>query len=126
MEKRKAIFYLLLLVLMLCAQSCRTLPVQETFPFLEPETIASLEEGRTSLTIRSNIPDAAVYLNGNYEGLVTLKINALMRGTYHLRMARDGFMPDDFTIEVISGCAQEYYIELKEQALSVGEAEQAF
>ena len=85
------------------------------FPFLEPETISDLEEGRTSINIRSNIRDAAVYLNGNFEGKVSLRLNDIMRGQYHLRLTRKGYITKDYTIEVLAGCAQEYFIELTEQ-----------
>ena len=85
------------------------------FPFLEPETISNLEEGHTSINIRSNIRDAAVYLNGNFEGKVSLRLNDIMRGQYHLRLTRKGYITKDYTIEVLAGCAQEYFIELTEQ-----------
>ncbi|MBQ7158146.1 MAG: PEGA domain-containing protein [Treponema sp.] len=84
-------------------------------PFLEPETIADFAEGRTSITIRSNIRDAAVYLNGNFEGMVTLRLDDIMRGQYHLRVARSGFVAKDYNISVTAGCAQEYFIVLEQQ-----------
>ncbi len=85
------------------------------FPFLEPETISDLEAGHTSINICANIRDAAVYLNGNFEGKVSLRLNDIMRGQYHLRLTRKGYITKDYTIEVFAGCAQEYFIELTEQ-----------
>ena len=113
MRKPFSVLILLLVGVALFAQSFSDSGTD--FPFLEPETISDLEEGRTSITIRSNIGDAAVYLNGNFEGKVSLRLNDIMRGQYHLRLARKGYAAKDFRIEVIAGCAQEYFIELTGQ-----------
>ncbi len=110
-------FYSILMILFISAALFADdfSPSGGEFPFLEPETISDLEEGRTSINIRSNIRDAAVYLNGNFEGKVSLKLKDIMRGQYHLRLARRGYESKDYTIEVTAGCAQEYYIELTPQ-----------
>lgn len=113
MRKFYSVLMLLLVPAVLFAQA--SADSGTTFPFLEPETISDLEAGRTSINIRSNIRDAAVYLNGNFEGKVSLRLNDIMRGQYHLRLTRKGYITKDYTIEVLAGCAQEYFIELTEQ-----------
>jgi hypothetical protein len=105
------------------AQAEEIEPPHEEFALLEPETITDLAEGHTRITLRSNIRDAAVYLNGNFEGIVTLRLDDIMRGQYHLRMERNGYAARDFSIEVVAGCAQEYYIELSRIADGNAEGE---
>ena len=74
-----------------------------------------MQDYATQIAVRANVRKAAVFLNGNFEGVSPVTLRNLMRGQYHLRVEKTGYEAQDYLITVDSGCAQTYYIDLKKQ-----------
>lgn len=119
MKFKKYIFFLSNLLYITSSLFCISNINQESdYYTAEPEILTSekkinIQKRKTKITIRANIQDAEVYLNGQYEGNTDLTINNLPEGRYHLRVEKDGYKPRRFVINVRAGEEEFYYIELK-------------
>lgn len=72
-----------------------------------------IKENGTKITIRSNAPDAAVFLNGQFEGNTTLTIKDLPEGHYFLRVEKPGYAPKRYRIAVRREMEETFYVELE-------------
>ena len=83
------------------------------FNLLEAKKFSLTDTGRTKITVKSNVSDAAVYLNGQLEGNTTLIINDLPEGRYNLKVEKSGWETKRCRIQVRKGQEAVYYIELE-------------
>ena len=79
---------------------------------LKSEKIQIIKNNRTKITIRSNVNNAAVFLNGQFEGNTDLTINDLPAGRYSLRLEKQGYEPKRYIINVRGGQEETFYVEL--------------
>lgn len=89
------------------------LNIEQEPTVLKSEYSAALKDNRTKITIKSNVYNAAVFLNGQLEGNTTLTINDLPQGRYRLRVEKQGYEPKRYIINVRAGQEETFYIELK-------------
>ena len=79
---------------------------------LKSEKIQIIKNNKTKITIRSNVNNAAVFLNGQFEGNTDLTINDLPAGRYSLRLEKQGYEPKRYIINVRGGQEETFYVEL--------------
>jgi hypothetical protein len=79
---------------------------------LKSERIQIIKNNRTKITIRSNVNNAAVFLNGQFEGNTDLTISDLPAGRYSLRIEKQGYEPKRYIISVRAGQEETFYVEL--------------
>ena len=61
-----------------------------TYPeLLESDRKSAIEKEKTKITVKSNVPNAEVFLNGNFEGHTNLTVNDLPAGRYNLRVKKN-------------------------------------
>lgn len=72
-----------------------------------------VERKDSSLTIKSNVTGAHVYLNGNYQGTTPLTIQNLTQGRYHLRIDKDHYETRELYVTVRTAQERIYYIDLE-------------
>lgn len=80
---------------------------------LYAEKTKQFETTKTKITITSNVSDAAVFLNGQFEGNTNLTLTNLPEGRYFLRVEKNGYEPKRYRISVKRGQEETYYVELK-------------
>jgi len=71
------------------------------------------EKGKTSLTIKSNASDAAVYINGIYRGRTNLTVTNLTPGLYYVQLRKAGYETAIRLVYVRDGVTVSYYIEMQ-------------
>jgi|WetSurMetagenome_2_1015567.scaffolds.fasta_scaffold58887_2 hypothetical protein len=76
---------------------------------LNPEKTKELTEKETEISIRANIYNASVYLNGEYQGVTPLTISGLMPGCYDLLITGKGYEKRHYAIFVKKGESLSYY-----------------
>jgi len=81
--------------------------------FFLPERFEEIPSGQTSATFKTNVPKAALYVNGEYHGLTPLKATGLVPGRYAVQIKREGYKIVNVTIQVKDGISDFYYIELE-------------
>lgn len=79
----------------------------------QPRVYKEIDEKQSSITIKSNVTGADVYLNGIYQGRTDLVITDLTPGYYQLEIKKRGYETEKVTILVRRGYECEYYIELE-------------
>lgn len=89
------------------------LDVASSIEELQSEKKIQIDEEKTKITIRSNVPDAEVFINGQFEGNTTLILNGLPEGRYNLRVEKRGYEPRRYRIHVRRGEEETFYIELR-------------
>ncbi|MFA6855636.1 MAG: PEGA domain-containing protein [Treponema sp.] len=70
------------------------------------------DDNKTSITIRTNIQDASVYLNGEYQGRTPCTITDLGSGSYSLTVKKDGYEERSYRITVKNGQSSTFFVEL--------------
>lgn len=80
---------------------------------MAPENKLAIDPGKTRITIKSNVRNADVWINGQYEGNTNLTINNLSPGSYYLKVQATGYAPRYFNISVRYGEDRTFYIELE-------------
>ncbi|MDM8524989.1 SUMF1/EgtB/PvdO family nonheme iron enzyme [Desulfococcaceae bacterium HSG8] len=60
-------------------------------------------EKETSLTVRPNVSDAAVWINGKKMGTGSLRFAPLSPGDYRIKVTRDGYLPYETSVEIGKG-----------------------
>ncbi len=78
------------------------------------EQNTQIEEGKTEIIIRCNVPGAYVFLNSELQGKTELKIKNLREGIYSLKLEKKGFETIFFEINVKKSLSQTFYVEMKE------------
>lgn len=81
--------------------------------FFLPERFEEIPSGQTSATFKTDVPKAALYVNGEYHGLTPLKAAGLVPGRYAVQIKREGYKTVNITIQVKDGISDFYYIELE-------------
>lgn len=81
--------------------------------FFLPERFEEIPSGQTSATFKTDVPKAALYVNGEYHGLTPLKATGLVPGRYAVQIKREGYKTVNITIQVKDGISDFYYIELE-------------
>lgn len=81
--------------------------------FFLPERFEEIPAGQSSATFKTNVPKAALYVNGEYHGLTPLKATGLVPGRYAVQIKREGYKTVNITIQVKDGISDFYYIELE-------------
>lgn len=80
---------------------------------LQPEHIISIEQYKSSITVRTNVYNAAVYLNGTYQGTSPCTINNLAPGMYLLRVEKRGYDSRSYYIQVRRNQNNTFFVELE-------------
>ncbi len=78
-----------------------------------PERYEELPQGFSAATFKTNVPKAALYINGEYHGLTPLNATGLVPGTYVVQIKKRGYQIVNITIQVKDGVSDFYYIELE-------------
>jgi hypothetical protein len=90
-----------------------TSTISEDPDFFKVESESPLvEKKNSSLTIKTNVSGASVYLNGNYRGTTPLTIKNLTEGKYRLRLQKTHYETRELSIQVRRGQERVYYIDL--------------
>lgn len=85
-----------------------------TYPeLLKSDRKSAIEKEKTKITVKSNVPNAEVFLNGNFEGHTNLTVNDLPAGRYNLRVKKIGYKPKFYRINVPQGEERVFYVELE-------------
>jgi len=116
----------------LCAV-CSASLVAESFDVTDAEPLADFEANKitptdsnttiesendlsnknsSSVTIKTNVSDAYVYLNGNFQGKTPITILNLAEGRYQLRIEKKNFLPYETIIVVSKGRNRVYQIDM--------------
>lgn len=80
---------------------------------LLPETREKIDDDLTEFVIRSNVPNAAVYLNSIYQGKTPLTIKNYTQGAYELIVNGIGYEIPYYFINITKGQRQKYYVSLE-------------
>lgn len=81
--------------------------------YLRPERIFAIEANKTSITVNTNVRDAAVYLNNVYQGRTPCTINNLASGYYELRVEKYGYAARTYYISVDRSQHNTFFIDLE-------------
>ncbi len=81
--------------------------------FYQPERYEELPHGFSAATFKTNVPKAALYINGEYHGLTPLNATGLVPGTYVVQIKKRGYQIVNIMIQVKDGVSDYYYIELE-------------
>jgi hypothetical protein len=79
---------------------------------LAEEKNSAIDRKSTLVTVRANISDAEVYLNGQYQGLTPCTVKNLVPGTYRLTVQKNGYQERSFYVSVFPGRDSSFYVEL--------------
>ena len=79
-----------------------------------PERFEEIEEGKTAATFKTSKKKAALYINGNFQGLTPLMAAGLLPGFYSVQIKKEGFKTVNIAIQVRDGVSDFYYIEMEE------------
>lgn len=88
--------------------------------FFQPESFLEIDSAFGEWTVKTSVPKAALYVNGEYHGLTPLKASGLVPGRYFIQVKKKGFKDVDILIQVKSGVSDFYYLEMEEA--EVGES----
>jgi len=86
-------------------------PAEDTI--LQSENTSSIEDIKTAITVRSNVPDAEVYLNGEYQGRTPCTVTDLTPGFYRLTVRKRGFNDRSYRISIAKGQSRTFFAELE-------------
>lgn len=101
------------IVLLLCTMG-RFAWTQELLPSgIRENRIEYRDESGCGLRIAANIPDAEVFLDGEYQGTTPLYISGLVPGVYHITLEKRGYEARDFIARFADGTIRDFYIEMK-------------
>ena len=81
--------------------------------YLSAERIVIIEEYKTSLSIRTNTQDAAVYIDGTYRGQTPCSFTNIASGVHSLKIVKRGYESKSFFINLNAGQNTSFYIELE-------------
>ncbi|MCI1208500.1 MAG: PEGA domain-containing protein [Treponema sp.] len=84
---------------------------QETIQ--QPVRSTQSEDKTATVTIRTNIRNATIYLNNEYQGYTPLKVKNLTPGQYLVSVKKNGYETRNFPIRLEAGQDKIYYIELE-------------
>lgn len=79
---------------------------------LAPENRVEISSNSSSINFKTDHSKASVYINEDFYGYTPLEIKNLIPGFYLVNITRQGFRPEEFSIEVKAGHYDEYYLEL--------------
>ena len=80
---------------------------------LKSDRKGAIDREKTKITIKTNVANAEIFLNGNFEGYSTLTISSLPAGRYNLRVEKTGYKTKRYRINVVSGEERVFYVELE-------------
>ena len=80
---------------------------------LKAEKKVQIERGASKITVKSNVDNASVFLNGTFEGNTPLTLNNLPEGRYRLKVEKNGWKTANYIINIRSGEDRTFYVELK-------------
>ena len=80
---------------------------------LKAEKKVQIERGASKITVKSNVDNASVFLNGTFEGNTPLTLNNLPEGRYRLKVEKNGWKTASYIINIRSGEDRTFYVELK-------------
>jgi len=106
----------ILCLALLALSSCLTSQTQskETTELDAEESIA-LDEERTQITVKTDIPKSSVFLNDIFQGVTNITLNDLREGTYVLRVEKSGFKTEQHTILIEKGEAKTFFLALEKE-----------
>lgn len=81
-------------------------------PNLEPEESSDLDPYHTKATFKTNVKNAKIFLNGNFQGVSKLSVLNFIEGFYLLRAEKDGYNFKENFVYIERGKAKTFYIEL--------------
>ncbi|MBQ9239229.1 MAG: PEGA domain-containing protein [Treponema sp.] len=96
---------------LLCA--FRLAPYAEEYQLLPPEQRQEITDAQTEIVIRTNVTDAAVYLNGAYQGRTPLTVRGLVAGVYELAVEKEGYGRTGYLVAVERGQRHSFYVPLE-------------
>ncbi len=83
-------------------------------PLLSVEETGLDEKDQTRLVIKTNPPDASLYINSLYQGTTPLNISDLKPGIYRITLSKDGYYTRNFFIEIKAGTEKSLYVEMSQ------------
>ena len=86
----------------------------QIYPELKTVSKKTLEnKDKTSFTIKCNIDNSEVYINGRYQGRTDLTLTNFTSGTYKMEVRKKGYQTAYYSIDVRSGYSLTYEINLE-------------
>ena len=85
----------------------------QSVQYLKADSVYSLKQEESKILIKSNVPNANVYLNNILQGQAPLSLNNLSSGVYLVSVQKDGYITQEYYIRVQEGKSYTYYFELK-------------
>ncbi len=83
-------------------------------PLLKSERKGAIASEATKITIKTNVPNSEIFINGNFEGYSTLTLTNLPEGKYNLKVEKKGYRSKRYRIKVAKGEERVFYIELEQ------------
>ena len=68
-------------------------------PLLKSERKSAIASEATKITIKTNVPNSEIFINGNFEGYSTLTLTNLPEGKYNLKVEKKGYRPKRYRIK---------------------------
>ena len=109
---KKKIFIIWLAFLFLSSCLSAQLQAEDEKEF-EPEERTALDDNRTKITIKTNIPKSSVFINEIFQGVTNLTVSDLQEGTYAIRVEKAGFKTERKVILVEKGESRTFFVELE-------------
>ena len=81
---------------------------------LESSLMTKSEDGSAGIIVKTDIKNADIYLNGNFQGRTDLEVMNLLPGMYVMEVKKNGFRDEIFQIEVKSGIISTFSVNLTE------------
>lgn len=85
----------------------------ESYEFLKPEHFEEIATGRTKITLKTDAPKAAVYINNEFHGLTPLEIHNLIPGDYFVTIKKEEYKTMQIAIQIKDGVSDYYYLEME-------------
>lgn len=81
---------------------------------LKPHSMSETVDGTAGIVVETDVINADVYLNGNFQGKTDLEVTNLLPGMYVLEVKKNGYQDKIFQIEVQPGVSATFKIGMTE------------
>ncbi len=79
----------------------------------EPDSEEFIQQDITVITLKTDVPKARIYLNGEYKGISPLCIKSLVPGFYRLTIKKDNYEDTDTMIQAETNKNKTFEFNLK-------------
>lgn len=79
----------------------------------EPEKELVTGNNSSEIYLRTDVSNARIYLNGEYQGTSNLVLKGLLPAEYFLTIEKDGYKTQTIIVKVVKNLRREYYFVLE-------------